>query len=156
MTKRNQTGAMKKRKQLRAVRTRKQIVLIIVVGVCALGAAALATFLRSTESGPAFTVEVVPATLSEQAKEGETLFNATCAECHGENAAGTDQGPPLIHDIYNPGHHSDDAFYLAAATGSRQHHWQFGDMPAQPQVTRDDVTMIIRFIREVQAANGIG
>ena len=82
-------------------------------------------------------------------------LNASCVECHGENAAGSDLGPPLIHDIYNPGHHSDGAFYLAVSVGSRQHHWQFGDMPAQPEVTREEVTMIIRYIRELQAANGI-
>ena len=148
---------MKKRKQMRAVQTRKQILLILVLGLGALFAVALySTVLKSPDSGPAGTVDVLAATLSEDAKQGEALFNASCAECHGENAAGSDQGPPLIHDIYNPGHHSDQAFYLAAATGTRQHHWQFGDMPAQPQVTVEEVSMIIRYIREVQAANGIG
>src|ERR1041385_5209740 len=27
---------------------------------------------------------------------GETRFNATCATCHGKEAAGTDHGPPLV------------------------------------------------------------
>ena len=39
--------------------------------------------------------------------------------------------------------------------GVRAHHWPYGDMPAQPQVTREDVGLIIRFVREVQEANGI-
>ena len=148
---------MKKRKQMRAVQTRKQILLILVLGLGALFAVALySTVLKSPDSGPAGTVDVLAATLSQEAMQGETLFNASCAECHGENAAGSDQGPPLIHDIYNPGHHSDQAFYLAVASGSRQHHWEFGDMPPQPQVTVEEVSMIIRYIREVQAANGIG
>ena len=148
---------MQKRKQMRAVKTRKQILLVLVIGLGALGAVALySNNLKSADSSQAVTVDVVSATLSEEGNLGEVLFNASCAECHGENAAGTDQGPPLIHDIYNPGHHSDEAFYLAASIGARQHHWQFGDMPPQPQVSREDVTMIIRFIREVQAANGIG
>ena len=76
-------------------------------------------------------------------------------ECHGPNAAGTKLGPPLIHDIYEPGHHSDQAFYLAAATGVRAHHWPYGDMPAQPQVSEAEVGLIIRYIRELQEANGI-
>ena len=148
---------MQKRKQMRAVKTRKQILLVLVIGLGALGAVALYSYnLKSADSSQAVTVDVVSATLSEEAKHGEVLFNANCAACHGENAAGTDLGPPLIHDIYNPGHHSDEAFYLAASIGTRQHHWQFGDMPPQPQVSREDVSMIIRFIREVQAANGIG
>ena len=93
--------------------------------------------------------------MSFEATEGRKLFDANCATCHGKNAAGTDKGPPLIHDFYNPGHHSDAAFYFAAARGVRQHHWHFGDMPPQPQVTQDDLTGIIRYVREMQVANGI-
>jgi mono/diheme cytochrome c family protein len=39
--------------------------------------------------------------------------------------------------------------------GVRQHHWPFGDMPAQPQVTDEQLAQIIRYVRELQAANGI-
>lgn len=117
--------------------------------------AALAIMSRSTEESQAVTVQVTPAALSAEAEAGEVLFKANCMACHGERASGTNLGPPLIHDIYNPGHHSDEAFYLAAATGVRQHHWPYGDMPPQPQVSREEVTKIIRYIREVQEANGI-
>jgi len=105
-------------------------------------------------SGTAARAIKIPA-LSSQAKKGEVVFNANCAACHGKNAAGTDQGPPLIHNIYNPGHHADMAFYRAANLGTPQHHWRFGDMPPQKQVSKDDVTLIIKYIREVQRANGI-
>ena len=93
--------------------------------------------------------------LSQLAQLGERAFNANCSTCHGQNGAGTDKGPPLIHQIYNPGHHSDEAFYRAVARGSRQHHWPFGDMPPQPQVSRDEVAQIIAYVRQLQAANGI-
>ncbi|WP_421880418.1 c-type cytochrome [Pacificispira sp.] len=93
---------------------------------------------------------------SEVAVAGQQIFNKNCSACHGSSANGSENGPPLIHKIYEPGHHSDEAFYRAVAMGSRQHHWRFGDMPAQPQVSPPEVTRIIAYIRELQVANGIG
>lgn len=100
-------------------------------------------------------IDVKVPTLSAEAKVGEATFVDNCGACHGENAAGSDQGPPLIHDIYNPGHHADQAFVLAAKRGVRQHHWQFGNMPAQPHVTDDQIKSILSYVREIQRANGI-
>ncbi|MFZ2156316.1 MAG: cytochrome c [Bradyrhizobium sp.] len=102
------------------------------------------------------TVDVKVPALSMLAIDGKTAFDANCAACHGFNAAGTDKGPPLVHDIYNPGHHADGAFFLAAKLGVRQHHWPYGDMPPQRQVTEPQVTAIVQYIRELQVANGIG
>ena len=96
----------------------------------------------------------VPA-LTLTAQKGEAAFNANCAACHGDNASGSEQGPPLVHNIYNPGHHADGAFFLAAKNGVRAHHWPFGDMPKQPQVSAGEVAAIIAYVRELQAANGI-
>jgi len=101
------------------------------------------------------TVAVSVPALSFEAQVGAQAFNANCAQCHGVNAAGTDKGPPLVHAIYNPGHHADIAFVLAARQGARQHHWSFGDMPPQPQLKDGEITGIIRYIRELQQANGI-
>ena len=67
--------------------------------------------------------------LSGPAEEGAALFEANCASCHGANGAGSDTGPPLIHQLYQPGHHSDVAFQLAVRNGARAHHWPFGSMP---------------------------
>ncbi len=36
----------------------------------------------------------------------EAAFSAACAECHGPRATGTDQGPPLVDDIYRSSHHA--------------------------------------------------
>ena len=147
---------MKRRSQARVRKKRNQALLFIVTGMIALGAIAAAAILSNVaQDSQAFTVEVKPAPLSQEGQEGATLFKMNCQACHGQNAAGTKLGPPLIHDIYNPGHHSDEAFYLAAAIGVRQHHWLYGDMPPQPQVAREDVAKIIRYIRELQEANGI-
>ena len=147
---------MKKRNRLRATKQRQRIVMLAVVAWTAFGlVAALVLVRRTAEDSAAVTVQVTPAALSDEGKQGESLFNANCRACHGASAAGTKLGPPLIHDIYNPGHHSDQAFYLAAATGVRQHHWSYGDMPAQPQVSEAEVGLIIRYVRELQEANGI-
>ncbi len=106
-------------------------------------------------SGDGQLVSVTVPTLTETGRTGETVFNANCAACHGENASGSDKGPPLVHDIYNPGHHGDRSFFAAATRGVRRHHWNFGDMEPQPQVTRKDMAAIIAYVRELQVANGI-
>ena len=105
--------------------------------------------------GEALATVTEPQKSAEQ-KRGERLFNSNCASCHGVNAAGTDgRAPPLVHKIYEPSHHGDMAFVLAAKQGVRQHHWQFGDMPPQPDVSDDQIQSIIAYIRALQRANGI-
>lgn len=97
---------------------------------------------------------VVPVLTTEQ-ETGRVLFDANCSACHGPNASGSDQGPPLVHRIYEPSHHGDMAFVLAARQGVRAHHWRFGNMPAIDGVTEDEVVQITAYIRALQRANGI-
>lgn len=97
----------------------------------------------------------MPASLSGKAATGQRAFAAFCASCHGENGGGTDEGPPLIHRVYEPSHHGDAAFFLAAQNGVRAHHWKFGDMPPVEGVTRAEVETIVAFVRAVQRENGI-
>jgi mono/diheme cytochrome c family protein len=87
--------------------------------------------------------------------DGEQLFLENCAVCHGQDLMGTATGPPFLDDIYEPGHHPDEAFYSAAANGVAAHHWDFGDMPPVPGVTEEDVAKIIDYVREQQRAAGI-
>jgi mono/diheme cytochrome c family protein len=108
------------------------------------------------KSGSASVVDVKVPALSSIGRQGEKAFAANCASCHGQSAAGGDGGPPLVHKIYNPGHHADGAFSLALQRGVTQHHWQFGNMPPQPQVGAADTKAIIGYVRELQVANGIG
>lgn len=128
------------------------------------GAAMLAiasTFVgATTPSKPAaetqaIVTDVEPLSMMEQSK-GRLLFENNCAQCHGKLADGlADLGPPLIHPYYRPDHHADVAFFRAAEQGVRAHHWPFGNMPAQPQVSRDDMTNIIAYLRRLQIKNGI-
>lgn len=98
---------------------------------------------------------VIVPVLSADAAMGKVAFDHNCAKCHGVNAAGTKKGPPFINQIYNPGHHSDAAFFYAAENGVRQHHWPYGDMPPQPQVTKEEIRQIVEYVRALQQANGI-
>ena len=86
---------------------------------------------------------------------GMGKFEGKCAECHGEWAQGTAQGPPLRHPYYLPGHHPDAAFYRAIRTGTTQHHWNFGDMPAVEGVTQKEAQQIIEYVRWMQQNLGM-
>ena len=93
--------------------------------------------------------------LSETARMGAELFTANCSECHGANAGGTSEGPPLVHIYYEPGHHADFSFHIAVRQGTRQHHWEFGDMDPVPGLSDQEVNEIVCYVRELQYANDI-
>jgi mono/diheme cytochrome c family protein len=91
----------------------------------------------------------------EDLDRGATLFANNCAVCHGPEGDGTLQGPPLVHEIYEPGHHPDESFQTAVAQGVPQHHWDFGPMPAIAGLDRADVADITAYVRELQREAGI-
>lgn len=130
--------------------------LLATAGIVAAAFYIFRTGMPSHHHGGKRIVDVQVPELSPAARRGEELFNANCASCHGENAVGQEGvAPPLVHIIYEPGHHGDMAFQLAAKNGVRAHHWPFGDMPPVMGVTEDEVTAITRYVRELQRANGI-
>jgi len=90
-----------------------------------------------------------------QPVDGAALFDTHCSRCHGAGGTGTDQGPPLVHRIYEPSHHPDAAFYQAVAHGARAHHWHFGDMPRIGGLSDAEVTAIIGYVRDRQREAGI-
>ena len=107
------------------------------------------------EDGPIVAVNA-PSSFSEQEQMGNRGFDAVCAKCHGTNAQGREGvGPPLVHKIYEPSHHGDMAFLLAAQNGVRAHHWKFGNMPPVEGVTQADVENIVAYVRALQRENGI-
>lgn len=121
-------------------------------GVASLVAVAAAWFAgREPVAG---RVVVVP-DLSASAQAGKQAFDRNCAQCHGPDARGSANGPPLVDRTYHPGLHADFAFEVAVQRGVRAHHWRFGDMPPAPTVTPVEVSRITQYIRELQKGNGI-
>ena len=110
---------------------------------------------EATEASTPEPVAAAEGELSDAAEAGKKLFIANCAQCHGRRADGTTQGPPLVHQIYEPGHHSNASFVLAVTRGVRAHHWEFGNMPAIPGLSIDEIHQVICYVRELQVANGI-
>ena len=128
----------------------------------ALPAIAIAVYLQfnfredAAGDGAPMVAVSIPETLSAKARSGQESFEANCAVCHGRNAAGqVGIAPPLVHAIYEPGHHGDESFQQAVAKGAPAHHWRFGDMPPVEGLSRGDVDEIVAYIRELQRANGI-
>lgn len=121
--------------------------------ILAAAVVALVWFLNGNPGGE--QVDVTVPELSPVAEAGQAAFAEHCASCHGPAAGGTEEGPPLVHIWYEPSHHGDAAFVLAAQGGVAQHHWRFGNMPPQPQVGERSLQQIIAYVRELQRANGI-
>lgn len=99
------------------------------------------------------TTEVQYSESDFEVQQGRKAWQQHCAACHGKELQGTEQGPPLIHDLYIPSHHSDRTFVKAVTSGVHQHHWEFGDMPPQPQLnqmTTNDLVIYIRFKQRQQ------
>jgi mono/diheme cytochrome c family protein len=118
------------------------------------GFAALA-LLAACEPRPAAQPPADPGPVPAELAEGERLFNANCARCHGARATGTDAGPPLVHIVYEPSHHADIAFQRAVAMGVPSHHWRFGNMPPIPGVDEGQVARITAYVRWLQRQAGI-
>ena len=108
--------------------------------------------------GPVRSVDTVglrAAAVPAELQQGAELYQANCMRCHGQAALGTQQGPPLVHMFYEPNHHADIAFFMAAERGVRAHHWNFGDMPPVPEVSPEDVAEILPYVRWLQREAGV-
>lgn len=117
----------------------------VVVAVVVL--AGVVTLLAATGGGP----EEPPGPGSpQQLALGEEVFADSCQTCHGPRAAGGLAGPPLIHEIYEPSHHPDEAFRTAVARGVEPHHWDFAGMPPIPGLDDTDVEAVIAYVRSLQ------
>ena len=92
---------------------------------------------------------------SERPETGAQLFASRCAGCHGPNASGSDKGPPLVHKIYEPGHHADAAFFRAVRQGVKSHHWSFGNMMPIPGLSDKQIGQIVMYVRNLQVEHGI-
>jgi cytochrome c len=122
---------------------------------CLVTGSALLSLMSACESRPkpiqGFDPGPVPADLAD----GERRYDESCRVCHGAFATGTEAGPPLVHRIYEPGHHSDAAFQLAVTRGVRAHHWTFGNMPPLPAMDSARIAAVTAYVRWLQRKAGI-
>ena len=117
-------------------------------------AASFAAWALFTSPSRAAGEAVIIPEFSADAQAGMVAYEKNCAACRGVNTVGSDKGPPFLHAFYKPGHHGDISFSNAAKLGVRAHHWRFGDMSAVEGITDEDIAIIIRYVREIQVANG--
>lgn len=102
------------------------------------------------------TVILSPVTASEEIEipfhlaKGQMLYEKYCSSCHGPQLNGSDKGPPLVHPFYKPSHHGDKSFYRAVLQGVRQHHREFGDMPAVAGMTPGKMDSLVPYLRYYQ------
>ena len=87
--------------------------------------------------------------------KGVEPFEKYCMACHGPKGQGTEQGPPLVNQVYRPDHHADLSFHFAVRDGVKSHHWNYGDMKPVPLITPEETEHVIAFIREEQKRAGI-
>ena len=118
-------------------------------------AAALLASMWACESRPEAMQGFNPGPVPAELADGERTYDANCRTCHGPLGTGTQAGPPLVHRIYEPSHHSDAAFQLAVSRGVRAHHWTFGNMPPLPTVDSAEVARATAYVRWLQRQAGI-
>lgn len=96
----------------------------------------------------------IPVQDADLVAEGEGLYQASCASCHGADLRGTDLGPSHLSVVYEPNHHGDQAFVMAVKFGTPQHHWPYGDMAPVEGLSDEDIEAIVAFVRETQRLHG--
>jgi mono/diheme cytochrome c family protein len=116
----------------------------LIVGAVAVALAACAS---TPEAAPTTTVAV-------SLERGREVYAAKCAQCHGLDLRGTDQGPSHLAGVYAPAHHSDESFRRAVRVGAPQHHWRFGPMPPIDGVSDADLESVIAYVRAQQRERG--
>lgn len=120
-----------------------------------LAAAALLTLISACEPRPESVPGFDPGPAPADLADGERCYVRNCSGCHGPLGAGTGAGPPLVHRVYEPSHHSDAAFHLAVTRGVRAHHWTFGNMPPLPGVDSAGIAGVTAYVRWLQRKAGI-
>ena len=121
----------------------------------AMAAAALPWLILGCESRPEPVRGFDPGPVPVELVDGERRYERSCRGCHGPLGAGTRAGPPLVHRIYEPSHHSDAAFQLAVTRGVRAHHWTFGNMPPLPGMDSAGIAAVTAYVRWLQQKAGV-
>lgn len=85
-----------------------------------------------------------------QEADGRALFAANCALCHGDAGQGNERGPSLLDARYLPDQLSDADMAAGIRNGVDEEHFEFGPMPAFPQLEDEQVDAVVEVVRELQ------
>ena len=124
----------------------------VMVGVVVMAAVLSACGSKGSDSDSQSSAPLTPEQLIAR---GHTIFQSTCAVCHGDNLSGTSMAPSMLQPAFAPGQTPDIAFANAIQRGVPQKRFTKGPMPAQPSVAAKDIPAVIAYVRSVQQANGI-
>lgn len=88
---------------------------------------------------------------SQIAISGQRIFRTECADCHGDDASGTQRGPDLLSPAGTPARGNEKRmFHHAVANGVPQQNWAMGDMPAFPRLSFNQIERLERYVRELK------
>lgn len=133
--------------------TRSPVPYIVVMAVVVLVLAWGSFFLSM---GKPIVVTVTIPELSTEAAAGRIAFNTHCSECHGKDGIGDMTGPPMLYPFYRPADFPDERFGQAVREGAPKRLWKMGSMKAMPEVSEAEIKAMLLYVREAQAANGMG
>jgi mono/diheme cytochrome c family protein len=150
MTKRATTRRERVAAREAAARHRRMLAWTLPGLIVAVGAVTAGVLLVDGQGGDE------PDLAASQLDLGEEVFQSRCATCHGDDLRGTFVGPPLIHELYAPDVFPDDGIREAIANGVPAHNWDSDGMPPVSGLSRDDVEAVIRYVRSMQHAGGLG
>ena len=97
-----------------------------------------------------------PLTQEQLVAKGRSIYQSTCATCHGNGLKGSSMAPSMVQAAFAPDQTPDSAFAAAIQNGVPQKRFTKGPMPAQPSVHPKDIPAVIAYVRSVQRENGIG
>ena len=86
---------------------------------------------------------------------GEAVYGANCAQCHGEDLAGTERGPSLLAAVYRPSELPDAAVADAIRNGVDARLWDYGPMPANGALSDAQIDAVVQFLRAEQEPAGV-
>jgi mono/diheme cytochrome c family protein len=95
-----------------------------------------------------------PSNMSSTAQLGENVYNYRCRSCHGPLGLGAVGGPPLATGEFAESIYPDTQMAQAILSGAPQKNYDYGRMPAQPDISDQDLRATIAFLREIQTLHG--
>ena len=96
-----------------------------------------------------FKLENADQVLLLDSHRGYQLFkDEGCQQCHGKKLEGTLTGPPLVYNLYKKGSHHKRRLNKSIKYGTKQNHWEFGEMPAYPDLSDEQIDLLIDYIRD--------